>query len=170
MKNIFILILLTCVITMNAQMSRTISDDKSGKSIMYGECNKDSFLRADFAEWFNKEYNSYKVNDTVFAENYETTFDSIKVFLGSWCEDSQREVPRFIKIMETFPFFYNVEIRYFCVDRAKKCDVINPEDYYVDLVPTFIFYKRGEELCRIIETPRVTLENDIKDLLWRIQK
>jgi len=170
MKNIFILILLTSVITVNAQINRNFFDEKLGKNLLYGECNKDGFLLADFAEWFDKEYNSYKVNDTVFAENYETTFDSIKVFLGTWCEDSQREVPRFIKIMETFPFFKDIKIRYFCVDKEKLCDVINPADYYVDFVPTFIFYKRGEELCRIIETPRVTLENDIKDLLWRIQK
>jgi thiol-disulfide isomerase/thioredoxin len=156
-------------ISVNAQLNRVIFDDKKEKEILFGESTKEAFLLSGFAEWFNKEYDAYQVNDTVFVDDYTETFDSIYVFLGSWCDDSQREVPRFIKIMETFPIFNNVSIRYFCLDGNKQCDIINPEDYYIDLVPTFIFYKRGNELCRIIEQPRVTLENDIKDLLWRIQ-
>ena len=166
---ITIYFVLISLFSMSQKLNRSIYDENKEEQILFGEVTKDAFKQTEFAEWFNREYNEYTVSDTVFNESYEVTFDSIFVFLGTWCEDSQREVPRFIKIMEKFSFFKNIPIRYFCVDGNKYCDVINCEDYYVQLVPTFIFYKRGEELCRIVESPRISLEVDILDLLERLQ-
>ncbi|MDR2835651.1 MAG: thioredoxin family protein [Bacteroidales bacterium] len=150
-------------------MNKIIYDEKKEQDIIYGECNKAGFLIPEFSEWFLKEYNSYQVKDSLFVESYDTKFDSIYVFLGTWCEDSQREVPRFIKIMEN-PYFEDISIRFFCIDGDKKTDIIDAESFYLQLVPTFIFYHNGEELCRIVETPRIGLEEDIMDLVWRMQK
>ena len=148
--------------------NRIIFDEKKNQDILFGECDKKAFLIPKFSEWYNAEYSNYKVNDSVYEASYKTKFDSIYVFLGTWCEDSRREIPRFIKIVENL-YFKDVKLRFFCIDGNKKCDIIDPEDYYVQFVPTIIFYYRGEELCRVIETPRTgSLEGDILDLLSRI--
>ena len=41
---------------------------------------------------------------------------------------------------------------------------VDIEDLNIELVPTFIIYKKGEEIGRIVETPYDTLEEDI----WKI--
>lgn len=166
---IIVIFIFSTLFSMSQQLNRVIFDDIKEKNILFGEVTKEIFKQSEFTEWFSKEYNKYEVSDTVFENNYNKTFDSIYVFLATWCEDSQREIPRFMKIMESFYFLESVPIRYFCVDGNKYCDVIDCESYYVQLIPTFIFYKRGEELCRIIESPRISLEVDILDLLERLQ-
>lgn len=168
MRAIFILFFTIITSCLSAQVNRIIFDEGKGEDILYGECDREGFIMPEFAYWFDEEYNSYNVNDEVFVPGYDVKFDSIYVFLGSWCDDSHREVPRFCKIMD-HPYFSGTEVKYFCVDGNKANDVINTEDYYLQFVPTFIFYYRGEELCRIIEQPKDSLEEDIMDLLYRIQ-
>ncbi|MDR2010802.1 MAG: hypothetical protein LBQ22_10005 [Bacteroidales bacterium] len=152
----------------SAQVNRIVFDENKGQDVLYGECDRNGFVMPEFAEWFDEEYNSYNVNDEVFIPGYDVKFDSIYVFLGTWCSDSHREVPRFVKIMD-HPYFAGINVKYFCLDGDKTTDIINTEDFYLQFVPTFIFYYRGEELCRIIEEPRESLEEDIMDLLDRIQ-
>ena len=38
-------------------------------------------------------------------------------------------------------------------------------DLDIELVPTFIFYRNGEELGRIVETPEDTLEKDLAEIV-----
>jgi hypothetical protein len=143
-------------------------DNTHSQNISYGECDKAGFTTGEFAGWFAEEYELYMVNDKVFDRSYEIKFDSIYVFLGTWCDDSHREVPRFVKIME-HEYFAGVPVSYFCLDGNKTTDIIEVEEYYLQFVPTFVFYYRGEELCRIVELPKDSLEEDIMDLLGRIQ-
>jgi hypothetical protein len=153
---------------LSAQVNRLVFDEAKDQDILYGECDRNGFVMPEFADWFNEEYNSYAVNDEVFVPGHDIKFDSIYVFLGTWCEDSHREVPRFVKIMD-HQYFSGIDIKYFCLDGNKAADVIDTEKYYLQFIPTFIFYYRGEELCRIIEQSRESLEEDIMDLLYRIQ-
>jgi thiol-disulfide isomerase/thioredoxin len=169
MKKIVILLFLLVSFFASAQLNRVILDEAKSENILYGECDPSGFRSGEFDKWFSPEYESYKVNSQFFAEGYAVKFDSICVVLGSWCSDSQREVPRFCKIMDD-EYFAGTKIRFFAVDGNKKTDVLDTEEYYIQYVPTFIFYYGGNELCRIIETPRTScLEEDIMDLLSRIQ-
>lgn len=74
----------------------------------------------------------------------------IKILFGTWCHDSKREVPAFMKIMELIdnPHF---ETEYIGVTKAKK----DPEGRTVHLTlertPTFIIYLNKKEIGRIIE-------------------
>lgn len=88
------------------------------------------------------------------------------VFLGTWCSDSRREVPRFLKIMDQAGITAD-RIRLYGVDRAKESGDGMAGRYAISRVPTFILLRGGEELGRIVEHPVTTLEGDLLDILSR---
>jgi len=100
---------------------------------------------------------------------------SIICVLGTWCGDSEREVPRFWKILQETDNAH-LEMTMFSVGRSKDekarsildnigFDEPLREIYDVQLVPTFIFMSGETELGRIVETPEGTLEQDAAQIL-----
>jgi len=79
--------------------------------------------------------------------------------MGTWCGDSKREVPRFIKVLEAANFPVD-NLKIVAVDRRKEQYKKSPtgEEWGLSIkrVPTFIFYKNGKESNRIIESPRLS--------------
>ena len=86
------------------------------------------------------------------------------IIAGSWCVDTQRELPRFFKIMNSMGVPNN-QIEMIMVDENKKTAAFNISVIQVSNIPTFIFFKDGKELGRIIEKPQITLEDDLAKLL-----
>ncbi len=86
------------------------------------------------------------------------------VFLGTWCSDSQREVPRFLRAADEAGIPQE-SIKLYALDRTKKSDDGLTEQYRIERVPTFIFLKHGEEIGRIVETPQVNVEADMVMIL-----
>ena len=95
--------------------------------------------------------------------------------LGTWCHDSEREVPRFWKILDEAANA-NLELTMFAVGRTSDtaADSVltglgfdeNPRATWgAGFVPTFVFLRGGRELGRIIETPEVSQEEDAAALL-----
>ncbi len=100
---------------------------------------------------------------------------SIICVMGSWCGDSEREVPRFWKILQEAGNT-RLELTMFAIGRNgdKKARSIMDnigfdeplrDTYDVQLVPTFIFMDGDTELGRIVETPETTLEQDAARIL-----
>jgi thiol-disulfide isomerase/thioredoxin len=89
----------------------------------------------------------------------------VTVFLGTWCGDSRREVPRFWKALDmeggTVPF----QVRYVGVDHDKRqpADLIKEND--VRYLPTFIVRRGGHEVGRIVESSPHGVEQDLLALL-----
>jgi thiol-disulfide isomerase/thioredoxin len=86
------------------------------------------------------------------------------VFFGSWCPDSEREVPRFLKIAD----LANIErdrVRLYALDRTKRSPDGLTDTYAIKRIPTFIFLKGGKEVGRITEVPSSTLEGDMLTIL-----
>lgn len=88
----------------------------------------------------------------------------VMVFLGTWCSDSRREVPRFLKVADSVGITMD-RITLYALDRRKTSPEGLEEKYHIDRVPTFIFEKRGEEIGRIVEVPRTTVEADMLTIL-----
>ena len=82
------------------------------------------------------------------------------VFLGTWCPDSRRNVPHFLKVADEAGVSPD-SIRLYCVDRSKKSDDGLTATYNIQRVPTFIFFKGGKEIGRIVESPELTIEQDM---------
>lgn len=143
---------------------KKIIDEKSGKPMLVGYCTKDNILNdTSFAWWFEAEYDYYQPEDSVLKL---INLDSVKIVCvaATWCGDTRRELPRFYKILDALKFDFSNYIM-FCVDRKKKAEGFDIDQYIIERVPTFIFYKNDSEIGRIIETPVETLERDILKIL-----
>jgi thiol-disulfide isomerase/thioredoxin len=90
----------------------------------------------------------------------------ILVFFGTWCGDSKREVPRFLKIADEAGITGD-RITLYGLDRSKKSDDGMTEKFQIELVPTFIFRQHGKEIGRITEHPETSLEEDMVHILAR---
>ena len=84
--------------------------------------------------------------------------------MGTWCEDSRREVPRFFKVLDHVEFPAETT-RLVMVDRDKQSGTDAEDGKNIHHVPTFILYKDEIELGRIVETPIESLEEDIFNIL-----
>lgn len=88
----------------------------------------------------------------------------IVVFYGAWCTDSHREIPRFLKIIETVDN-QNITVTDFGVNRQKQDELGKFEIYGIEFVPTFIVMRNGMELGRIIERPVMSLAEDLAAIM-----
>ncbi|MGD0235278.1 MAG: thioredoxin family protein [Syntrophorhabdales bacterium] len=89
---------------------------------------------------------------------------TIVVFLGTWCDDSEREVPKLLKMLEAAnnP---NISLELYAVDTKLQDGEGLTKKYGVKAVPTIIFFDHGRELGRITESPKTTLERDFLDIV-----
>jgi len=116
--------------------------------------------------WYTKGHDGYQVDTTLTGKlSALLTPDlSITVVLGTWCPDSHREVPRFMKIMKEIGF-PPAALTFIGVDLDKRSPVGEFEKLDIQRVPTFIFYKKNIEAGRIIENPKASLEQDMLNIL-----
>jgi thiol-disulfide isomerase/thioredoxin len=130
-----------------------------------GHGDRSVFEDSSFSGWFNKEYAFYHVDEDAF-DKLETELHNlnITIVLGTWCGDSKREVPRFLKILDKLDFPEDV-VKLIFVDREKQGLEDEVEDLDIELVPTIIFFRDDEELGRIVESPYETLEEDMIGIL-----
>lgn len=86
----------------------------------------------------------------------------VQLFLGSYCPDSKKWVPRFYGLKDELPIG-NVEI--ISVDTTKKDEKGFWKAAKLEKIPTFIFYSGEEEVGRIVEKPKGRLEKHLFRLL-----
>lgn len=88
----------------------------------------------------------------------------IDVYLGLWCPDSRNNVPKFLKIMDRLEA--GVPVDYYTVQRKPNRSVkYYVEDMKVEQVPTFVFFRDGKEIGRIIENPKKSLLADFLEII-----
>lgn len=135
---------------------------------LLGKINKNGLTTEHYNNWFSTNYNSYQPNEVVISVLKNILSDyTIKLFLGTWCGDSKREVPGFLKILDVASFPEN-QLEMIALSSKQGMYKKSPENYEVGLnihrVPTFIIYKDGKEVGRIIEFPVETLEKDLLNI------
>lgn len=159
-----ILVILFISISISAQ-NKMVTDSKTEKPMLLGNCNIDAFQDSSFAWWYNSEYENYEPDEEVI-NNIGERLNSyrIEIVLGTWCSDSKREVPRFMKILDMLSYDLN-NLTLITVDRDKNSPDGNIDSKNIELVPTFILINDQGEKGRIIETPVETLEMDLLDIL-----
>lgn len=166
---ILLIILGICISFSNAQTINKIVKDQNGRELLLGSINKEGLKSKPFKSWFTKNYDSYATNKVVI-HTYKDSLKNytIKVFLGTWCGDSRKEVPRFYSILDAANFPVN-QLEVFALDFRKGAYKKGPNGeergMNIHKVPTFIFYKNGEEVNRIVEHPRETFELDILKII-----
>jgi hypothetical protein len=117
--------------------------------------------RSQLPESFRAVYDTVSIQGDVVdllrkaCEGVET-----KVFLGTWCSDSRREVPRFLKVVDAIGGSLG-PVSLVGLDRNKKSPDAPEASYGIERVPTFIFLKGGREIGRVVEAPQTTIEADM---------
>lgn len=122
--------------------------------------------RKPYSEWYNPGFDNYEGNLEVVRKllDMDKGDISVLVVMGTWCPDSRREVPRFMKIL-TETNFPLKQVKFLGVDNVKKAPVENYDSYEIMRVPTFIFFVKNVEAGRIIENPSSSLEQDMLNIL-----
>lgn len=138
---------------------------KNDKGSLVGVAKKERLTQIPYSVWFNRTYDRYKTNKTTL-ENLKKNNSNItmQIFMGTWCSDSRREVPRFYKILEEQAFdLEHVEL--LMVDYEKETYDQLQKGKNIIRVPTFIIYENGNEIGRIVETPQESLEEDLYKII-----
>lgn len=86
----------------------------------------------------------------------------IEVFFGTWCHDSQREVPHLLKILQDNN---QVDVVLIALDYQKSEPRGRAKVAKVKYTPTFVVSVDGKEIGRIIERPKTSLVDDISAML-----
>jgi len=89
----------------------------------------------------------------------------VTVFLGTWCSDSEREVPRLWRALDAVGEKVPFQIHYIGVDRQKKEPAAPIANFEIEFVPTFIVSRQGREVGRIVEEAPHGVERDLLALL-----
>ena len=165
MKNsIFVLALLLLVSCKNkTEINKTVPYEDT--VILLGPANEVCFKQEPFQAWYDTNYVDYKVDEASIDELKSLSKNiKIKTFMGTWCEDSQRETPNFYKLLEVIAF-NKKDHSLFAVSREKTTPQQFEKDLNITNVPTFIFYKDGQEINRIVEFTIESLEKDMLAIL-----
>lgn len=117
---------------------------------LIGYINKSDFLNGKHSDWFSANYKNYQPNKKIVQKISKKLKNiSKKAFIGSWCHDSKRELPRFYKIMESAALDLNINFQMVGISIGKKTPDNLQEGYEIKHTPTFIFYKKGKEIGKI---------------------
>ncbi len=148
-------------------MNTEITDMKLNKNVLVGFCDLKGLEKGEFGVYFKSQYETYSPKAKTIEKlknkinNYE-----IKIVFATWCSDSKIQVPRFYKILDLTDFNKS-QLETIGVDRNKNALVVNIASLNIELVPTFIIYKYGEEIGRIVESPEKSLEADLLKIITK---
>lgn len=160
---IFILFLGQLVLS---QEVNNVTKDANGNEKMLGEITKEGVTSNTFNSWFTPNYEAYKPDETIVKKlKRKLKKYTITVFMGTWCGDSKREVPKLYKVLEAVNF-PEKNLRIVGLNNVKEHYKQGPngeeKGFNIHRVPTFIVYnKKGEEVGRIVEHPVESLEADL---------
>ena len=109
-------------------------------------------------EVFKRNYDAYEVTAGIDGLPADL---KVKILFGTWCHDSEREVPRMLKLLAASGV-KEENISLISLDIRKEEPEGRARALDVRFTPTFIFFIGGTELGRIVEQPSKSLLEDIK--------
>jgi thiol-disulfide isomerase/thioredoxin len=142
----------------------------SNESILIGDVTKEELFLTN-----PNFYESYLASRPIdLEEKINLNGLSIKILFGTWCHDSQREIPKFLRFLENINM--NSEMISLIGLNYQKNEPLNRGNIFnIKNTPTIIFFRNEEEIGRIEETPKlfipgvgqiaVTLEENILFIL-----
>ncbi len=135
------------------------------KTHLWGEISRDDFRQKEYLSWYEENY----VLDNTLHKNVikELGEVEVKIFLGTWCGDSKKWVPRFHRVWDESGLLEE-NVSYIGLHNKDDNYKRGPNNEELGLnihrVPTFIFYRKGEEIGRIVERPLNDMATDISQI------
>lgn len=147
-------------------VNREVETTGDGKMLL-GTQTKSQLTKAPYSDWYSPEHKEYAVDQNAVDELKKEKLGSynIVLVLGTWCEDSHRQVPRLMKILESVNYPDN-KLTIIGVNRKKEAPGGEEGIYNIQNVPTIIVQKYGKEIGRIVENPSTGyIERDLLEIL-----
>lgn len=169
MKKIFFITLGSIFLSCNPNLQKPLKTKEiqatSGEMILQGPINRANLQTSKITSWFHSEFDKISV-DTQWVKSLNPHLKGleIKVFMGTWCEDSRREIPHFFKLLDALEFDQN-NLEMYAVSEEKTTPQNFEKGLKIYNVPTIIFFKNGIEMNRFVEFPVESLESDIEKII-----
>jgi hypothetical protein len=142
-------------------------EEKPPPSIV-GETTRAAVEAAE-PDWVAAEVDASPDADAVAALADVPPGARVVVLFGTWCSDSRRELARLWRGFDDAGIFdaseLPFEIEYVAVDRAKVEPAERTEGMDLRFVPTFVVYRDGSEVGRMVEVSPNGIEHDLLALL-----
>jgi tetratricopeptide (TPR) repeat protein len=166
-KSSLLILLIIQTITLSAQQLKySIDTTRSGSKMLFGEVTPNDFLQEPFRKWFDTNAEAHEVDELILSNKLKKALSKyeVTVYMGTWCGDSRKEVPRIIKSLEAANYDMS-KLTIHTLNQSKQGK--NREDLGQNIhrVPAIVFSKSGKEKGRIVEHPVVSIEQDISDLI-----
>ena len=113
-------------------------------------------------EVFKRNYDAHEVTAGIDGLPADL---KVKILFGTWCHDSEREVPRMLKLLAASGV-KEENISLISLDIRKEEPEGRAKALDVRFTPTFIFFSDGIELGRIVERPNGELQSDLRTLIF----
>jgi len=152
-------------------VNRELETEKDGKMLV-GIQLREQLQKEPYAKWYQQEYQEYQTDKKAIQELKKQKLNSYQIIavLGTWCDDSHRELPRLLKILDEAKYPEN-RLTLLAVNRKRESPTGEEGLYNIQKVPTFIVFKYGKEVGRIVEMPKSGwLERDLLEILKKDDK
>ncbi|MBT8218367.1 MAG: tetratricopeptide repeat protein [Bacteroidia bacterium] len=165
MKYINILLFLL-IYTASLGQGQTYQNEE-GETHLCGPVEIEDLEQEPYAEWFQSNYKSYKMDQSTSSWVEDLKNVDVKIFMGTWCSDSQQWVPAFVRLWDELGLDrgqLQVITVYDTEENRKQSPGGEEMGLGIHRVPTFIFERDAKELGRITEYPYTDLETDVKQI------
>lgn len=152
---------------LSSQVARPAVDgaqNTDGEVVLLGELTR-SGIEESIPAWVEEELLAAPDPRASMALGSALEGAEVTVFLGTWCEDSRRELARLWRALDSAGVLDPIGIRYIGVDRELTEPGQRATGRGLERVPTFIVQRQGSELGRIVETSPNGVEIDLVALL-----
>ena len=77
-----------------SELNLMVPDTIGENMMLIGVINEEGLKKQEFIDWYQENYNNH-ILDTVTIKLIKPKLNRLRiiVFMGTWCSDSQREVP-----------------------------------------------------------------------------
>ena len=161
-KPYFLFIVMLLLTTAISGCSHSKASQQYAASDAIGEVSQQQLLTQFPA--FKESYDNYTPNEKELSALASLKGHTVLVLFGSWCHDSEREVPRLLKTLD-LSGVDNIDIQLIAVNRNKRDPQGLAISHELKYTPTFILFKGSKELGRVVETPTLTVAEDLQALI-----
>ncbi len=145
--------------------------DDGGESHLLGPIDiKQIEAQLPYNQWFHNNTKKFHLP----SGQYDDVISKLRAFevtiyLGTWCVDSQEWVPQFIKLWDELGLDRS-QLQLIALDGRSELYKQGPnseeEGQRIHRVPVFQFMKYGQEVGRIVETPKNDLLTDVAQVAF----
>ncbi len=113
---------------------------------------------------FKKQYIEYQPSAAELAASQTLQGKSILVLFGIWCHDSEREIPRLLKLIDVSQVKL-ASLSLQALNYSKQEPTGLHHTYDLKYTPTIVLLDGKRELGRIVEYPKVSLGEDFAKMI-----